>query len=266
MRNYTPYRPAKNPKKRTAGVFNTIKEQFLIAFKDKYSWVRVGVAVVLAILIGTAITSMIAPTQGEHDTLSARVEDGIAHLGSELSDIGGDIGSIAGTLNTLLDDMTETQMLVNNMTGTLSTHADNISTLEGRVTNVEGKLETVSTTPPEGWLTGNFGLYTLHAKATKTGNYTAIITLVYSPPSSVNATTQDGAIEAFHTSVNWSAANIKSYECVPAYNGNWGIARVSFNIGAFNLVANTEKTIAVPFGGLPKASFAYAKVYPVIEQ
>ena len=233
--------------------------------------VRIIVAVVIAVAISALTTHQMAPSKAELAEVADRNEQGIAALGSEIADAANDIGTNAGAINTLEGRLSATEADLEDMADTVTSHTGEIETLELRVTDVEDDLETVVATPPEGWLTGNFTLYTLHAKASKTGNYTANVNLVYTTPVGVgNVTTYDGTVQAFYASVNWTGASVRDYVCVPTYNNaTWGISQVRFNIGTFNLTAKTEKTVAVPFGGLNSSyepDFAYVEVYPVYRQ
>ena len=153
---------------------------------------------------------------------------------------------------------------------------DKISRLQTRMGNAESLITTVQddlaeviASPPEGYLTGTVGYYTLHTKASEDGEFTANVHLVYSPPISVgNATTQDGALQSFYGGINWTAPSLRDYICSLAYNGTaWEVSRVSFNIGTFALTANTETTIDIMFGGLSNTyapDFVYVEVYQVL--
>ena len=157
------------------------------------------------------------------------------------------------------------------ISNTTAENSDDIETLQSWAEDAEDRITTVETlnSPPEGYLTGTVGNYTLHAKAREVGNYTANVNLVYSTPVSAgNATTYDGTLQAFYASVNWSASLVPDYVCsLTCDNTTWGISKVFFSIGTFALEADIEKTIAVPFGGLNSTyepDFAYVEVYPVL--
>lgn len=157
-----------------------------------------------------------------------------------------------------------------------ATNTANITALDGRLTNAEcnvtairDELACVSGSPPEGYLTGGFGNYTLYAKASDAGNFAADVILAYSTPIVVGNTTYDDAALAFYGSVNLTAPSVRYYEPSLIYTGTkWAVRKVMFNIGTFALNATIEKSIAVVFSGLNSTytpSYAYVYVVPVLE-
>ena len=130
------------------------------------------------------------------------------------------------------------------------------------------KTHCLSGSPPEGYLTGGFGNYTLHAMASEAGNYTADVILAYSTPIVVGNTTYDDAAQAFYGSLNLSASLVGHYELSLVYTSNkWAVRKLTLNIGTFALEAATEKSMAVVFGGLNSTytpSYAYVYVSPVL--
>lgn len=225
----------------------------------KEAILRIAVVVVIAAAMGTIMVIGIAPSKGE----MAEIDDSLATLSTKVDSILA-LGPLAmqGQIDTLSDQEHNNHAMI----GGLQTRLGN---MENLITAVQGDLATVTCSPPEGYLTGTAGNYTLHTKAGRTGNFTANVHLVYSPPIGAgNATTQAKALQVFYSSINWTAPSLRDYICTLAYNGTaWEISQVSFNIGMFALAANTEETVDIKFGGLNisyEPTFAYVEVYRVL--
>jgi len=232
---------------------------------SKETWAHIGMAVGIAILISAVILLTTTPRLSTYKSDINRLNTITTTTAEELDDILG-----LGTLATDKD--------IDSLNSTIADHAGHISTLKSRMNNADSRINALANdidklmicSPPDAYLTGAFGNYTLHIESNKAGNFTANVHLVYSPPIAVgNATTQDEAINKFYASINWTVPTIRTYVPSASYNGTaWGINKVSFNIGAFNLGANTKTDIDIIFGGLPSVydpSFAYVDIYPVHE-
>lgn len=240
----------------TDRVKDSVKE---ILTTHKATIIAVAVAIAIAAAISGGMIHELAPSKDAYN--------------DDITRLDGEMAAMTNHVVGLTDDMEDILEL-----GALATE-DDISALQSRMGTAEDKIQEAQEdianlpgSPPEGYLTGDFGSYTLHAKCSIAGNYAAKVNLVYSPPMGVgNATTMDEAVAAFYSSVNWAEASVPDYICGITYSGNttsWGISQVWWNTGTFELVANTEKSVAVTFGGLNvtyEPDFAYAEVYPVLK-
>ena len=143
-----------------------------------------------------------------------------------------------------------------------------IAGMESQITDIEDELANAINSPPESYLTGTAGNYTLHAKSSESGNFTATVHLVYSPPIAVGNTTSSNATAEFYSTMDWPKAN-RSYVPTLAYDGtDWLVVEVCFNIGTFEMSAATDRQVMVEFGGLDSAyepDYAYVEVYPVLK-
>jgi len=226
--------------------------------------IRIAVVVAIAASISAIMVLGLAPSKASYNADMSRIYDDTTMLTGQINSVL-DLGPLAtrAQLEAIRDQaenirdeivLLQTKMYI----------AENITT------TMQNALAGIICSPPEGYLTGIAGNYTLHAKASKPGNFTANVHLIYLPPVSVgNTTTQDEALQTFYASINWTAPFLRGYICTLTYNGAaWGISQVSFNIGTFAMVANTEKTVGIEFGGLNSSyepDFAYVDVYPVLE-
>lgn len=234
---------------------------------DKAAVVRILMAVGISVGIMLIIFFTLGVPKGTYNADMTRMEQGITTLGSKVADHDTDITD-------LVNDLAATTEQYSGVANTIVLHTGNITSLGGRldtaesdITTIEGELA-IAGSPPEGYLIGTAGNYTLHAKANSAGNYTANVHLVFAPPISAgNATTQDDAVATFYGSVNWIAANVKAYIPVASYNGtNWGISQVWWNIGTFALVADNATDVSVLYGGLNSTPiFAYVEIYPAFK-
>ena len=226
----------------------------------KETIIKIAVVVAIAAIISAIIVLGLAPSKGA----IGKIDEAIAALSADVDGIIA-LGPLAA--KDQMDAIGNQAESNQNKIGELQTRLGNAENL---ITTVQDVLVEVIASPPEGYLTGTVGNYTLHTKASEDGEFTANVHLVYSPPISVgNATTQDGALQSFYGGINWTAPSLRDYICSLAYNGTaWEVSRVSFNIGTFALTANTETTIDIMFGGLSNTyapDFVYVEVYPVIK-
>lgn len=236
---------------------------------NKEAWVKIAIAVVVAVIVSAIILHIQAPSKAEVNNLEGRV----SAMGTHVAGTDADVDSNADAIDAIEDqvgNLTEEQF--NGVANKVSLHDSSVNSLKGRMATAEGNITAIRAelatvgSPPEGYLTGSFGNYTLHAEASDAGNFTANINLVYSPPKIVgNGTTYDQAVSDFYSGIDYAAANGTKYACEVIYTGSaWGVSRVYWNIGTFELAANAEKAINIPFAGLNstyKPSFAYAELY-----
>ena len=255
---------------RVKETLNSVKETLNF---NRESAIHVALAVVVAIGISAAMIHGIAPSKSIYNADMERMEAGITHIGSNLANLSMDTDTILALWPLA------TQGDLEAVSDTVTTHTTNIAGLQTRIGNAENRISEVQEdiaalpgSPPEGYLTGTVGNYTLHAECSIAGNYTANVNLVYLIPKSVgNATTQDEALNLFYSGINWAATSVPGYVGTLTYNGNtglWGISRVSFNIGIFAMAANTETDVGIKFSGLNSTyapDFAYVEVWPVLE-
>jgi len=224
----------------------------------------------IAATISAVIMLGLGVEKKTYETDTARYEESLMLHGAGIADNDNRLDAIEG-LGTLATEADVT--IVANQTSTntanITAMSDRLTTTEGNITAIRDDLAYVSGSPPEGYLTGGFGNYTLHTKASEVGNYTADIILAYSTPIAVGNTTYDDAVQAFHGSVNMGAPSVRHYEPSLVHTDTqWAVRKVTFNIGTFALEATTEKSIAVVFGGLNSTyapAFAYVYVSPVLE-
>ena len=251
------------------------------SFKDriaehKGTIIKVIAVIGIAAIISAVMVMVLAVGKDTYTKAMERLEGGITVTGAKVADIENDVDDILalGPLATATDLAGVTSQTVG--------LAANLSALETRQDIDHAKiiehgqtLTTLTGSPPEGYLTGTFanstGNYTLHAKCSEAGNFTANINLVYAAPVYVgNTTNYDEAVSAFYAGINWTATNTMVYVPTLTYNSTaWGVSKVQFNIGTFALAANNETPIPVVFGGLNATyapNFAYVEVYPILRQ
>jgi hypothetical protein len=223
-----------------------------------------AIAVVIAVLITTPVIGRLAPTRGDYNTDMAGLHTQLAAMNSSMTALAGNVANVLalGPLATSSELAT--------VSNKVTSHTLDISVLTGRVATIETNVAEIIASPPEGYLTGNFSTnYTLHARCSTAGNYTANVNLVYLTPVAMGNTTQEDALQTFYGSINWTGV-APSYVCTTTYSGNtssWGISQVRWNIGTFEMAANNETLVDIIFGGLNSTyepDFAYVEVYPVL--
>ena len=226
------------------------------------------VMIAIAVIVCALMTPKLAPSKGEYTTAITGLEGDIARASASINTLG-------TSLNNRMDGVEQTVQTatgeVNLISMNTTQNSNAIQTLQTWAAGAEGRITTVEahTSPPEGYLTGNStGNYTLHAKCSEAGNFTANVHLVYAALIYVgNTTDYDETVGAFYAGINWTLADRK-YVPVVTYNStDWGISQVWFNAGTFALAANNETTIPVLFGGLNatyEPGFAYVEIWPVL--
>ena len=246
-------------------------------FKDKAKeWIKtnqttliyIGAAIAIAVIVSAIMVPKLAVTHSKHQAAMTRVDQGFSHVGAELADT-------ARTLTSVSRDLEATEDTVANLTETVGGYDEAIGALGTNIERVEGNLAEVEeavnklNSPPEAWLTGVAGNYTLHAKSSKAGTFTANVVLCYETPVAINATSYGEAMDVFYGGLT-AGATLKPYVPAVSYNGTaWGVSGISFNIGTFTLDAGVVKPIAVVYGGLPAGyvpEWAYAEVYQALKK
>lgn len=229
---------------------------FVRNFCDKHNFKKenlldILIAVGLSALIAFAIASGVSPNVDA-------IYDEVYWLSQTDQEILDSIG--------LLDDQDAAAILaLHGINATVSGHVATINDLAALIHALQYKTDNIICSPPEAYLTGEFGNYTLCAKSSKSGNFTSNVHMVYSPPIVAgNATNYTDAAEYFYIGINWTMANYL-YTPSISFNGTaWGISEVSFNIGTFMLEANAEALIDIKCYGLSLiASYAYVEVYHI---
>lgn len=235
-----------------------MKEKIMDALREfsyryeltREAWVRIGIAAGITILI-TGIIILASSPSGA-----------IARLDDAVSDIN----------NTLEGGPFATDADLDNISNQVAYHGGNISWLDTRTCNVENQValvradvEHIICSSPDAHLQGAALECILYVKSSHSGDYTANVHLVYSPPMAAgNATNYTAAVDYFYASINWTVAN---YSYVPTFSfsgSTWGILDVWFNIGSFELTAYTEEAINIRCLGLNiTPAFSYVEVYKI---
>jgi hypothetical protein len=203
----------------------------------------------------------LAATKGDISAEAARVN-------GEFDKVSTHINSLGSGINNQISDLEEE---ISGYSTTAAENSDDIDILQSWAQGAETRITTVEAhnSPPEGYLTGTVGNYTLHAKCNAAGNFTANVHLVYSPGVVVSNTTYDDALATFYGGINWTTANTTVYVSTLTYNSTaWLVSQVWFNIGTFEMAANNETAVAIPFLGLNSTyapNFVYVEVWPVLK-
>jgi len=224
-----------------ASIVDRIKEHKTII-------IQVAVVVAIAVIVSAIMIPSLAPSKDAYAADIARYDGEFVRLGASMNTWG----------TGLTDRIADVEEDTNTNIGQLEI----LGGADDRIAAVEAQ-----NSPPEGYLTGTLGSYTLHAKCREAGNFTANVYLVYSQAFGCNATYEE-CQQYFYSRINW-AQSPPAYNTVATFNGTaWGVSQVWFNIGTFTMTANNETAVAVNFGGLSSAyepDFAYVEVWPVLK-
>lgn len=231
-------------------IMDTLREFSYRYELTREAWVRIGITVGISILIAGLIV------------LASSPGGAIARLDDAISDIN----------NTLGQGPFATEDDLNNIGGQVAFHGSNISWLDTRTCNVENQVALVRAdvdhiicSSPDASLDGSFRDYTLYVKSSHSGDYTANVHLVYSPPmAALNATNYTAAVDFFYTSINWTVANYAYIPTVSFSDTTWGVHEVWFNIGSFELTAYIDEVINIRCLGLNiTPAYSYVEVHKI---
>jgi hypothetical protein len=233
----------------------------------KQTLIQIGIVMGIAAIISATMVLTLAASKGDLAQAVENTQTDYAVASAHYTEIRGDVDDIKDRLpdgNGIL----LTSGALDAVTNQTQVNSQDISALQVQQDLDHAGLlalnATVSALPnslPEAYLTGTFGDYTLHAKCSEAGNYTANINLVYSPPVWIdggNETIEEALVELSPV-LNWITP-------ATAYNGtHWALTSVVFNIGVFELDANVEKAIPVAFGNSSsiQPSYAYVEIWRV---
>ena len=229
---------------------------FFRNFCDKHNFKKENLS---HILIAVGLSALIA------FGIATGVSPSIDGVNDNIDSLGQTDDYILTTIDALLAQDADTASTMGGINSTVSGQVASINALALLLNGLQTDLDNLVCSPPDAYLGGTFGDYTLYVKSSKAGEFTANVHLVYAPPLSAgNATNYTTAVEYFCTGVNWTAAN-QLYIPTVAFNGtSWVICQVSFNAGTFTVGAGTEAIIPTSCRGLEgQPSYAYAEVYSV---
>lgn len=226
--------------------------------------IQVAAVISIAVIVAAIMIHDIVPTKTAFTKEVERLETGITTVGSTVSGLGSKLVTIEGSVKTTQDELDAVTDTLPALRTRLDLAEEYINTIGAQVEAVEAMLGS----PPEAWLTGIAGNYTLHAKASEAGNFTATIHLGYTTPVEASNGTYQQALDAFYGTVDWDADNVNDYVPTLSYDGTgWSVTRASFSVGVFGLESKTEKTITVLFDGLHEhyaPDWAYVEIWSAV--
>lgn len=236
------------------------KDKLIDWANQKGAWTHILMGAGIALVIAAIILGAAMPSKGVVNTNAA-----------DISDLKNTMGTVADALSNKASQA-EFDAWEADVNNALTDYAEDINDFGDRMNNAETRLNAVENdvaeftySPPEVYLGGEFPDYTLHAKSSETGTYTANVHLVYEAPI-LGTANYTQAVEDFYAGLTDSAAD---YVPVVTFNGmDWGVSEVWWNIGTFELVVKTETTIDITCAGLNSTwepSFAYVEVWPILK-
>lgn len=243
-----------------------MRESFLDKIREhKTMLIQIGVVVAIAVVVSAIMITGLATAKGAYDDDIMGLEGDIARAGASINTLGTSLNARMDGVEAAAEAATSEVSIISVATtensdaiGTLQTWKDDA---DPRITELEGQ-----NSPPEGYLTGTVGNYTLHAECSEAGNFTANVHLVYSRAFGYNGTYED-AQQYFYSGINWTQGT-PFYRTVITFNGTgWNLGELWWNIGTFPMAANNGTAVAVKFGGLNSTyepDFAYVEVFPVL--
>ena len=229
--------------------------------EHKTTIIQVIVVMAIAVVVCAIMTPQLAPNKGYVNTAITGLETDMAQASASINTLGTNLDT---RMDTLEGD-------THGFGSRIDAIGADLSTLQGWSTLIDPRITALESqnSPAEGYLTGTFGNYTLHAKCKEAGNFTANVHLVYVPAVTVDNATYEDALAAFYGSINWTAPAVKAYVPTLTYNSTaWQVSQLWFNIGTFAMTANNETAIDIIFSGLGSAynaTFAYVEVWPVVK-
>jgi len=211
------------------------------------AWARIGLAAGITLaLVGIILGVVIPGLRADLTDYAQQSQDAIAAVEQE----SGEAQSAASQFQDRLDAFSQ---LLNQM-------GNRLGITEAAIDGVNETLDELVYTPPEAYVSGPFGDYTLHLRSPESGNFTAYVHMVYCP-SVGNATNYTAAVAGFYAGVNWTEPGVWNYLCAAGFNGTaWGINEVWFNAGTFWLEADKELAHPVSCPGL-NSTWVPAAVY-----
>lgn len=219
---------------------------------SKETLIHIGLAILLAVGISAGIAVGVSPNTDE--------------LNNDIDALGQTDDYILTTIDALLNQDAVATSAIGGINSTVHGQVASIDDLTLLLNGLQVDLDNLICSPPDSYLDGTFGDYTLYVKSNKAGEFTANVYMVYSPPLSAgNATNYTAAVEYFYAGINWTLAN-HLYIPTISFNGTaWVICQVSFNIGAFILEAHTEATIEIQVEGFDYTpTVVYIEIYETL--
>lgn len=227
--------------------------------------IQIGAVISIAVIVAAVMIHDIVPTKTAFTKEVERLDTGITTVGSTVSGLGSRLVAIEASAQATQEELDAATDAMATLHTRLDLANEHIDTLSAQLEAAEAMFGS----PPEAWLTGTAGNYTLHAKASEAGNFTATIHLSYETPVEATNGTYQQALDAFYGSIDWDADNLNDYVPALSYDGTgWNVIRVSFSVGVFKLEAKTEKAIAVLFDGLHEhyaPDWAYVEIWPAVK-
>jgi hypothetical protein len=216
--------------------------------------------IIVPIIVCLVMVPQMAPGKGLYNADMTRISSNITGLDSRLN-------SVQTLASTTSAEFTAMNIDVNANTAGISVLHGNATTLNDRLDIIETNIASrLPNSLVDAHLAGTFGNYTLTAKSSDAGNFTARLTMVYNlTPVAVNVT-EDEALVAFYTT--WITALDEDYIPSLVYDTNstqWYVSQVSFHTPKFELEAGNEASLNITFEGLIfTPDFSYVEVFPVI--
>ena len=245
----------------TKQIGGKMRESFLDRIREhKTPIIQAIVVVAIAVIVSALMIPALAPGKGAYNAA-------ITGLQADMAQASASINTLGTNLNTRMDTL---EGDTEGFASRINANSDDIGTLQGWKDLTDPRITVLESqnSPPEGYLTGNLGNYTLYAKCNEAGNFTANVHLVYVPAVTVGNTTYEDALTTFYGSINWTAPAVKAYVPTLTYNSTaWQVSQTWFNIGTFALTANNETAIDIIFSGLGSAynaTFSYVEVWPIL--
>ena len=245
----------------TNGKLGKIKEWLK---EHKLYFIQAGCAIAIVVIVAAIMIPDMAVTHGRLEAAMNRVDQGIAHIGSEIADQARVVQSISADLEAAEDEVDELADTVGSYYDTIVAAAAKADELASALDQLQGQIGAIDASAPEAWLTGVAGNFTLHVKVSDAGLYSATIYLCYAEPVVLGAGNHTAAVDEFYAIVDWGEAGFAYIPTLSHDGHNWVVTAVSFNIGTVHLEV-AEETIVVVYGGLPedyKPDWAYAAVWP----
>jgi len=219
---------------------------------NKESLIHIGLAAGVAVIISAIIAVGVSPSTEGINADIARLDESDQALTNIIDALDGQNAAAI--------------LALHGINTTVSGQVASIDDLAVLLATLQTEFNNLVCSPPDAYLDGTFGDYTLYVKSSNAGEFIANVHLVYSPPIVAgNATNYSAAIQTFYSGINWTTAN-QFYIPTAAYNGAaWIISRVSFSIGPFTLEADHESIIDIIVSGLVyEPTYSYVEVYPIL--